>query len=394
MKTISDAPVETSKMVPSGAATWHLCDVSDYSLGDVARILKVSPRRLRYWQQTQLVEALSREGDSASASESQTASATSAAKAKQPDERKSDQSESGHAGDEEATSLEAPASSYSASSSASSQGSTPGSTEGDDQFAFRDLVVLRAIVALLDKGIPLQRIRRNLETVRDRIPEMDDPAAALRLWDEDPRRIVVRHDGRLEEAGGQLFLEFDADPAGQPVASLAEHDAAKVISPFDAESPADEAIAWFERGCALDADSEKSEEATEAYERALELDPHFADAYCNLGAVRYNQGRLGEARRAFEACLDYEADHVEANFNLANVLEEAGEDDSALAHYRRALASDPHYPDLHINLALLYEKLDRMLGATQHWRRYLKLDPQGSWAEVARQRLDRASDKM
>ena len=30
----------------------------DYSLGDVARILKVSPRRLRYWQKTELLSTI------------------------------------------------------------------------------------------------------------------------------------------------------------------------------------------------------------------------------------------------------------------------------------------------------------------------------------------------
>ncbi|MCH8277729.1 MAG: hypothetical protein IIC12_02205 [Proteobacteria bacterium] len=78
----------------------------------------------------------------------------------------------------------------------------------------RDVVVLRAILSLLDKGIPLQRIRRNLETVRDRLPDLDDPAAALRLLGERGEksdRLVLRHDGRLEEAGGQLLLEFEDD---------------------------------------------------------------------------------------------------------------------------------------------------------------------------------------
>ena len=103
-----------------------------------------------------------------------------------------------------------------------------------------------------------------------------------------------------------------------------------------------------------------SREAAQAYEKAIELDPEYADAYCNLGAVRYNQGQRAAARRAFEACLARYADHVEANFNLANVLEEAGEDEQALTLYRRALAADPLYPDLHINLALLYEKLGRI----------------------------------
>ena len=134
-------------------------------------------------------------------------------------------------------------------------------------------------------------------------------------------------------------------------------------------------------------------EAIDNFEAALEIEPDYADAYCNLGAVRYNQGQRAEARRAFEACLSREADHVEANFNLSNVLEEEGDDRGALAHYRRALAADPLYPDLHINLALLYEKLARERHACDHWRRYLQLDPRGSWAEVARSRLKRDSGK-
>jgi tetratricopeptide (TPR) repeat protein len=302
--------------------------VQDYSLGDIARILKVSPRRLRYWQRTKLVESLASPTD-------------------------------------------------------------------DDGYAFRDLVVLRAILSLLDKGIPLQRIRRNLEIVRDRLPDLDDPAAALRLWGEEGEkasRLVLRHDGRLEEAGGQLLLEFEQDGMlrADGVRSLAEFEAESLT---EVSSTADEAVAWFERGCELDADSDKWAEAIEAYEKALELDDDYADAYCNLGAVRYNQGQRSAARHAFEACVEREADHVEANFNLANVLEEVGDDAGALEHYRRALASDPLYPDLHINLALLYEKIGRTRGACDHWRRVLQLDPEGSWAEVARLRLERASDQ-
>ena len=62
----------------------------------------------------------------------------------------------------------------------------------------------------------------------------------------------------------------------------------------------------------------------------------------------------------------------------------------ALHHYRCGLASDPCYPDLHINLALLLEKMEMPERAWRHWRRYLQLRPDGSWAEVARLRLDRS----
>jgi len=324
--------------------------VPDYSLGDVARILKVSPRRLRYWEKTQLVES-------------------PATLPVSPEQGAVGGDEDGALGEE-------------------AQGEGAG-------YAFRDLVVLRAIVSLVDKGIPLQRIRRNLETLRHRLPDMNDPAAALRLWDDESDRLVVRHDGHLEEASGQLLLEFEGDAivSTDSVASLAEFEAESEKASRDESTNAGDAVEWFERGCELDADASKWAQAIEAYEHALEIEPDYADAYCNLGAVRYNLGQRAEAQRAFEACLSREADHVEANFNLANVLEEKGDDRAALAHYRRALAADPLYPDLHINLALLYEKIGRLRPSCDHWRRYLQLDPKGSWAEVARLRLDRESDQ-
>jgi len=299
--------------------------VQDYSIGDVARILKVSPRRLRYWQKTQLVES-----------------------------------------------------------------AAPG--ELHDGYAFRDLVCLRTVVSLLEKGVPLQRIRRSLEMLRDRELDLEDPVAALRLLDDASDRLVVRWDGRLEETGGQLLLEFASSDGDHEEGRASEVTSLAEATRSDAtarSSPADDALEWFERGCDLDTEPASWDQAIEAYERAIELAPEYADAYCNLGAVRYNMGQRDEARRVFTTCLAYEADHIEANFNLANVLEEQGEDELALAHYRRALTADPLYPDLHINLALLYEKLRRERHASEHWRRYLQLDPHGSWSDVARLRLER-----
>ncbi len=312
-------------LVPSSRATCHAERVTDYSLGDVARILKVSPRRLRYWRKTRLVASKAALGE-------------------------------------------------------------------DDGYGFRDLVVLRAIVSMIDRGIPLQRIRRDLELLRDRLPDLAEPASALRLASEGSEKIVLRRDGRLEEAGGQLLLEFAgaAEPSTAPVRPLPERDGGGGREAVPALA---DAIGWFEKGCELDVDPRQWAEAALAYEKAIELDPEYADAYCNLGAVRYNQGQRASARRAFEACLSRAPDHVEANFNLANVLEEAGEDEQALALYRRALATDPLYPDLHINLALLYEKLERMRPACRHWRRYLQIDPQGPWSTVARQRIARESEQ-
>jgi tetratricopeptide (TPR) repeat protein len=255
---------------------------------------------------------------------------------------------------------------------------------------FRDLVCVRGIISLLEQGVPLRRIRRNVEMLRDRLPEIDDPIRSLRVWVEGSERIVVRHDGVLLEPDGQMVLDFgDESGAGHLGAELDGEVAELGRQAAEEASAIDAAEECFVRGCSLDGEPTTYNAAIAAYLEGIELHPEFADCHCNLGAVYYNRGDKRPARRCFERCLGIDAQHVEANFNLANLLEEAGCDDMALHHYRAALAADPLYPDLHINLALLYEKLGQPERGRRHWQRYLQLDSAGAWAEVARRKLDR-----
>jgi tetratricopeptide (TPR) repeat protein len=283
--------------------------VNAYSYREAARILKISPARLRYWQRTDLVHPSVQDG-----------------------------SESG--------------------------------------FAFRDLARLKGVLGLIERGVPLRRIRRSAEDLQLHMPEVRDPLSALRLWDERSNRVVVEHGGVLFEPGGQMVLDFrGASPSASDVTSL----------PQDSLT----APEWFEHGCSLDADPGTQDEAVEAYRRALEIDPAFADAHCNLGTVYYNRGRRPAALECFRRALKLEPLHLEANFNAASLLEEQRAEEAALGHYRTVLRVDPLYVDAHVNIALLYEKLGLPAKARDHWRRYLQIDPGGAWAEVARRHLGR-----
>jgi len=302
--------------------------VTTYSLPNAARILKVAPSRLRYWKRTRLAVPrahVAREGE------------------------------------------------------------PPGGARESSDYEFRDLVGIRAVLSLLEQGITLRRIRRSVEFLRDTVPEIEDPLSALRLWSGGTSRVVVEHEGRLIEPGGQLVLRFglDCEEAGASPADVASIEKGR-SAPEPAARSAGE---WFERGCQLDTDASTQSGAIEAYRNAVELAPDFADAHCNLGALFYNRGDRVQARRCFERCLRLEPTHVEAHFNLANLLEQESCDEMALHHYRAALQGDPFYPDLHISLALLCEKLSNHDKARDHWKRYLQLEPEGSWAEVAQLRL-------
>jgi tetratricopeptide (TPR) repeat protein len=291
--------------------------VGTYTLGDVARITGVSRARLRYWERTALLEpAVVRDAGNS---------------------------------DREAGSFE-----------------------------FGDLVTIRSVLSLLDRGVSLRRIRRSVDALRERIPEVDRPLGSLRPWLDGSRRVVVRHEGVLVEPDGQLVLEFAPLRAPSPVARCtAERDASLLEA----------ASEWFEQGCKLDSNRSTYAEAIQAYKRALECDPDFADAHCNLGSVYFNQDRLASSRICFERALVIDPNHVEANLNLATLLEDEGRYQMALRHYKVAIEADPMYADAHVSLALVYEKIGLRRKARGHWRRYLQLEPAGTWVEIARQRL-------
>jgi tetratricopeptide (TPR) repeat protein len=259
----------------------------------------------------------------------------------------------------------------------------PAAGEGPEAaFDFRDLASLRALVALLQRGIPMRRIRRSIERVREHWPELERPVVALELEDGETPRLVVRHAGARLDPDGQLLFDFTQEVETPPVVAELPRGEGEPCTALD----------WFERGCELDAEPPRLGEAIDAYQRAIALDPTLADAHCNLGTAYYNRGERQLASAAYQAALRRDPGHREANFNLANLLEEAGRREAAIHHYKRTLAADPCFADAHLNLALLYEKLQLFRRAHEHWRRYLQLSPDGGWAEVARRRLETGTE--
>ncbi len=186
-------------------------------------------------------------------------------------------------------------------------------SRGDGGYDFLDLRCLRAVLELRARGVPLRRIRDTIERLRSSFPELDRPAASLRLAGPASGRLVVRIRGSLQEPGGQMLLEFGA-AAEAPVRVL----------PDEGGRGPDEAVTWFELGCHLDALPGEEEAARRAYRRAVEADPSFADAWCNLGAAEHRLGRRAEAERAWREATRRLPGHVEARLNLAALLDEAG----------------------------------------------------------------------
>jgi len=67
-------------------------------------------------------------------------------------------------------------------------------------------------------------------------------------------------------------------------------------------------------------DHEKLRESVQIYQKTLEIQPNYADAYNNLGNALREQGQLEESIRIFQKATYIQPNHAEAHNNLAMTL--------------------------------------------------------------------------
>ena len=92
------------------------------------------------------------------------------------------------------------------------------------------------------------------------------------------------------------------------------------------------------------------DEASKAYQDALDLDAHFAPAHNNLALVWVKTGRYIDALAHARLAVAHAPTHVEMWSNLGHILQDLGELDESVECYRRALAIAPDHHAVHSNL--------------------------------------------
>ena len=259
---------------------------------------------------------------------------------------------------------------------------SPQQEQGTRFYDFRDLIGLRTVKQLIEKGVRPNRLQRALAALREKLDKAQAPLSALRVLSDGKDVIVERHGTRLEPLSGQFVLNFETREIDERV---------RVIGvPARAGKRAGEE--WFAKALAYESNSGTRSEAIDAYERALQFDPNSVDALLNGGTLYYEEGNLQKASEYFRRAISLDAENALAHFNLGSVLDEMGEIEAALQHLRRAVRLRPDYSDAHYNLAFVCEKLGAYSEAREHWQAYVRIDPVGTWSSYARQRL--ASGKM
>lgn len=138
--------------------------------------------------------------------------------------------------------------------------------------------------------------------------------------------------------------------------------------------------------------------AINAYQRALTFNTANPRVHVSLGKIYYGEkGLYYESVNAYKRAIDLDSRSVEARMGLGEVYEDKGLYKEAIEEYRRVIESDPSHAEALYNLALVYEKVDPREAIT-HWERYIALasqiPAQKDWVDVARQHLRKLKSQL
>ena len=189
------------------------------------------------------------------------------------------------------------------------------------RFSFQDLFLLRSAKALADARIPSRRVRRALRRLRKQLPT-DRSLTDIRIVAENGR-IVVRDGSSIwNPESGQFQLEFKArrrgtsSPVPKPAGRPARTD------------PVDDHVAQGRRLY----DANEVAEAVAQYRKALAMKRHHPAAAFHLGVALEDLGKINEAIDAYRRAVESDPFFAEAHLSLARLYEKAGKKTAARRH--------------------------------------------------------------
>ena len=113
--------------------------------------------------------------------------------------------------------------------------------------------------------------------------------------------------------------------------------------------------------------------ALETYQKATEINPQYEKAYNNLGILLLFKGRLEEATEAFQKALAINPNNVESLINLGVLFKKQGQSDKGIEFYQKAIAVNPLRGETHYNIGLLYEEMENVELAVDHYQKFIQL---------------------
>src|SRR6266550_4347230 len=129
------------------------------------------------------------------------------------------------------------------------------------------------------------------------------------------------------------------------------------------------------------------DQAIADYKKAVAINPESAEMQYNLGNALAHQGNWADAIACYQAAVSTERDSVKAakiRNNLGAALERLGTSDEALEQFSQAVQINGNYPEAHCNLGRMLAQRGRRDEAVAHLKEAVRLKPE---YEAARKQL-------
>ncbi|MDD2636557.1 MAG: tetratricopeptide repeat protein [Bacteroidales bacterium] len=117
-------------------------------------------------------------------------------------------------------------------------------------------------------------------------------------------------------------------------------------------------------------------EAIENYDKAIENDADFADAYYNRGSAKREIENFEGAINDFSRCIQLDATNYDAYNNRANCKMTLGQNKSALKDFNMAIELSPETPLLYFNRGNLLNETNDFESAVLDYNNAIELNPE------------------
>ena len=103
--------------------------------------------------------------------------------------------------------------------------------------------------------------------------------------------------------------------------------------------------------------TENQQKAISHYQKAIQLQPRYADPHNNLGSILMMSGKFEKAIQTFQKIIQTHPNYVAAHNNLGTVLIELREYKKAMTYFQKAIEINPNYAPGYSNLGIVYKEL-------------------------------------
>ncbi len=149
--------------------------------------------------------------------------------------------------------------------------------------------------------------------------------------------------------------------------ALADYNKAIQINPNYVE-------AYYNRGI-LYSKQKRRDLALPDYNKVIEVNPDFAQAYKNRGLIYFEQKKLDIALSDYNKAIQVNSNYADAYYNRGNLYQNQKKWDLALADYNKAIQINPNYVDAYISRGNLYKEQKKWDLALADYNKGIEINP-------------------